>query len=121
MKIFGEIPDARIPASGLIYQILPGGNEITLSHIVQGYYIHPDLFHDVCYWANKPYAVKVSRLMNLINERNRLLNQTLEKSLSRNSFGYFFKDCRLLTGFVNCEIDVFKSIFTCLISIYTRQ
>lgn len=52
-----------------------------MSNLLQGYYIHPDLFHDVCYWANKPYAVKVSRLMNLINECNRLLNQTLEQTI----------------------------------------
>lgn len=50
---------------------------------LQGYYIHPDLFHDVCYWANKPYAVKVSRLMNIINEHNRLLKQTLEQTIAR--------------------------------------
>ena len=84
MKIFGEIPDTRIRVSGLIYRIKPGKSmnmNISETNEVQGYYIHPDLFHDVCYWANKPYAVKVSRLMNLINERNRLLNQTLEKSL----------------------------------------
>ena len=83
MKIFGEIPDARIRASGLIYRIKPSKSmNNSETNEIQGYYIHPNLFHDVCYWANKPYAVKVSRLMNLINERNRLLNQTLEKSLS---------------------------------------
>ena len=48
---------------------------------LRGYYIHPDLFHDVCYWANKSYALKVSRLMNLLNERNQLINQTLEQTI----------------------------------------
>ena len=86
MKILDDSLDAGIPASSLIYRIKPGkamNMNISETNEVQGYYIHPDLFHDVCYWANKPYAVKVSRLMNLINERNRLLNQTLEQTITK--------------------------------------
>ena len=84
MEIFNDLLDARIRASSLIYKIKPGKDinmDVPETNELQGYYIHPDLFHDVCYWANKPYAVKVSRLMNLINERNRLLNQTLEQTI----------------------------------------
>ena len=72
--------DAENPAPGLLYKIDVAGKDLANGYAeLQGYYIHPDLFHDVCYWANKSYAVKVSRLMNLMNERNRLLNQTLEQ------------------------------------------
>ena len=86
MEIFNDLLDARIRASSLIYKIKPGkdiNTDVRETNELQGYYIHPDLFHDVCYWANKPYAVKVSRLMNLINERNRLLNQTLEQTIAQ--------------------------------------
>ena len=77
-----ECTDAGIPAPGLLYRIDVSGKDLANGYAeLQGYYIHPDLFHDVCYWANKPYAVKVSRLMNLIHERNRLLNQTLEQTI----------------------------------------
>ena len=84
MEIECDFTDAGIPASGLLYKINIDGKDLADGFgEIQGYYIHPDLFHDVCYWANKPYAVKVSRLMNLINERNRLLNQTLEQTIHR--------------------------------------
>lgn len=80
-----DCTDAGIPAPGLLYRIDVSGKDLANGYAeLQGYYIHPDLFHDVCYWANKPYAVKVSRLMNLINERNRLLNQTLEQTIAQN-------------------------------------
>lgn len=49
----------------------------------KGYYVHPELFHDTCYWADKRYGFKVSRLMNLINEQNQRLNQTLEDTVSK--------------------------------------
>lgn len=84
-EIYGleiEFTDAGIPASGLLYRIDVSGKDLANGYAeLQGYYIHPNLFHDVCCWANKPYAVKVSRPMNLINERNRLLNQTLEQTI----------------------------------------
>ena len=86
MEIFNDLLDTRIRASSLIYKIKPGKDinmDVRETNELQGYYIHPDLFHDVCYWANKPYAVKVSRLMNLINEHNRLLNQTLEQTIAQ--------------------------------------
>ena len=69
--------------STLLYRIQINGNAAIKYAKLQGYYIHPDLLHDVCYWANKVYAAKVSRLMNLINERNRLLNQTLEQTIAQ--------------------------------------
>lgn len=60
MKFLDEIPEAGNPASALMFHVLPGGNDLKLSNLLQGYYIHPDLFHDVFYWAKKPYTVKVS-------------------------------------------------------------
>ena len=86
LDIVGEVPEVGKATSSLMYRILPGYQKdlsIQITNEIQGYYIHPNLFHDVCYWANKPYAVKVSRLMNLINERNRLLNQTLEQTIAQ--------------------------------------
>ena len=85
-----KVMEAGIPASrnvnGLLYHIASGrvgGIDIVTANKISGYYIHPDLFHDVCYWANKLYAFKVSRLMNLINERNKLTNQTLEQTIEK--------------------------------------
>ena len=37
-----------------------------------GTYVHPLLVNYVCQWANKAYAVKVSIMMNLINEEAKL-------------------------------------------------
>ena len=62
----------------LLYNI---GDEF--NNEVRGYYVHPELFHDTCYWADKRYGFKVSKLMNLINEQNQRLNQTLEDTISK--------------------------------------
>lgn len=81
-----ELSDMGIPISSeagcLLYHIRSGGNNaVEIGNQVQGYYIHPNLFHDVCYWANKRYAASISHLMNLLNERNHLMNQTLEETI----------------------------------------
>ena len=78
--------ERSIRPSTLLFKIKPGrvnGIETSIANEFQGWYIHPDLFHDVCYWANKPYAIKVSKLLNLINEQNKRLNQTLEDTISK--------------------------------------
>ena len=47
----------------------------------RGQYIHPELVNYLCIHIDYDYAIKVSRLMNLLNERNRLINQTLEQTI----------------------------------------
>ena len=46
---------------------------------VQGYYIHPSLFYNVCYWSNQIYAFEVNRLLHLIDAENVITNQKAEK------------------------------------------
>ena len=68
----------------LIFQIkVCGANLRTCLGDVQGYYIHPKLLNPVCMWANIDYAIKVDDIMDLINEQNKLLNQTLEDTISK--------------------------------------
>ena len=70
---------AGIPACGLIMKI---NEDIPDAHKdVRGTYIHPLLVNYVCQWANKAYAVKVSIMMNLINEEAKLKCSTFESQL----------------------------------------
>ena len=50
---------------------------------LQGTYVHRYLLNHICEWVDKTYAVKVSMLMDLINEQNKRLNQTLEDTISK--------------------------------------
>ena len=47
----------------------------------QGIYINPDLIHFVANWISIDYAFKVAKIMNLINEHNRILNKTLDETI----------------------------------------
>jgi hypothetical protein len=47
----------------------------------QGQYIHPDLIHFLADWISIEYAFKVAKIMNLINVKNQLANQTLEDTI----------------------------------------
>ena len=47
----------------------------------RGTYVHPYALHFLCEHVNYEYAIKVSELMNLINERNQLTHQTLEQTI----------------------------------------
>ena len=81
-----EASDAGKPASEemncLLYRIRSGGSDVVeIGNQIQGYYIHPGLFHSFAEWISPEYGFKVSRLMNLINERNQLINQTLEQTI----------------------------------------
>lgn len=86
-----EFTDAEISApetSGyltrfLMYQYTLKGNDLATYSELQGYYLSPDIFHDVCYWADKEYAAKVAYMLNLINENNRLKNKTLENDIEK--------------------------------------
>ena len=48
----------------------------------RGTYIHPELIHFVADWISLDYAFKVSKIMNLINERNQLTKQTLDDTIT---------------------------------------
>jgi hypothetical protein len=47
-----------------------------------GTYIHPKLIHFVAEYVSIEYAVKVAEIMDLIDEKNHLLNKTLEDTIS---------------------------------------
>ena len=76
-----ETSDAGFPASALTFKFELSGNELARYADLQGHYIHPDLFHSFAEWISPEYGFKVSRLMNLLNERNQLINQTLEQTI----------------------------------------
>ena len=48
----------------------------------RGQYIHPDLIHFVAEWVSIEYAFKVKHIMDLINEKNQLLNRNLNDTIS---------------------------------------
>ena len=48
----------------------------------QGTYIHPDLIHFVADWISIEYAFKVSKIMNLINERNQIEHKSLNNTIN---------------------------------------
>lgn len=78
--------EAAIPTSVqnvLIYQIKLTGNELVKYAEYQGWFVHPKLVHHIAEWASIDYAIKVEEIMNLINEQNKLLNQTLEDTISK--------------------------------------
>ena len=78
--------EAGIPTSVqnvLIYQIKLTGNELVKYAEYQGWFVHPKLVHHIAEWASIDYAIKVEEIMNLINEQNKLLNQTLEDTISK--------------------------------------
>lgn len=79
-------PDARFSVPGknslfLMYKRTTGGDDVQLSHELQGWYIHPKLVHHLAEWANLEYAIKVSEIMDLINERLHLLNTSLQEEI----------------------------------------
>ena len=50
---------------------------------VEGQYIHPRLIHFVVDWISIEYAFKVQKIMDLINEKNKLTNQTLDETITQ--------------------------------------
>ena len=54
---------------------------LSVDNDFRGTYVHPFALHFLCEHINYSYAIKVSRLMNLLNERNHLTNQTLEQTI----------------------------------------
>ena len=48
----------------------------------QGIYVHPDLIHFVAEWISIEYAFKVKRIMDLINERNKIENKSLDDTIN---------------------------------------
>ena len=79
-------PDARFRASGknglfLMYKRSVGGDDVQRSHELQGWWIHSKLVHHLAEWANIEYAIKVSEIMDLINERIHLVNTSLQEEI----------------------------------------
>ena len=65
-----------------------GGNSLLpLIELKKGYpkargiYIHPDLVHFITEWISIEYSFMVKRIMNLINDRNRILNKCLKDTI----------------------------------------
>jgi hypothetical protein len=76
IKIFNQISGAGIPAL-TFYQISQD-----FSNKTRGYYVHPELIHYVANWCNTKYALKVSIIMNLLNERNKLKSLALNEEIT---------------------------------------
>ena len=72
-----SIAEPGIPGSGkcLMYKRDIGGNETDITHEVQGWYTHPILVQHVADWADTDYAINVAVIMDLHNERNKLLQE----------------------------------------------
>ena len=49
---------------------------------LSGFYVHPRLVHFICYWADIQYAFKVADIMDAIDEKNKLTNQTLDDTIN---------------------------------------
>lgn len=62
--------------------LLRASFEITdVQNDFRGTYIHPYALHFLCEHVNYEYAIKVSELLDLLNERNQLTHQTLEQTI----------------------------------------
>ncbi len=48
-----------------------------------GIYIHKKLVNELCMWCNIEYALKIDEIADLIDDQNKLLNQTLEDTISK--------------------------------------
>ena len=48
----------------------------------KGIYIHPKLIHFVAEWISIEYHFKVARIMDLINEKNQILNHNLDDTIN---------------------------------------
>ena len=49
---------------------------------LRGTYVHPDLIHFVAHWCSIEYAFKVSKVMNLINERAQITETPSNENLN---------------------------------------
>lgn len=59
--------------------------EITFDRMPNGYrskWVHKLLVNYIAQWANKEYAVKIAMLLNLIDERLKLENRTLQQEIN---------------------------------------
>ena len=57
--------------------------KLEFSNDVKGYYIHPLLVNWLCVHLNYKYAIKVSKIMNLLNERIHINNSSLDKEIEK--------------------------------------
>lgn len=53
------------------------------SNDVKGYYIHPKLVNFLCFHVNNSYAILVSKIMDLMNERIHINNSNLEEEIEK--------------------------------------
>ena len=75
----GGSMDAGYPVSNLFLMYKRSGGKG--HNELQGWWIHPKLVHHLAEWANLEYAIKVSEIMDLINERLHLLNRSLQEEI----------------------------------------
>ena len=62
----------------LIYELKKG-----FSNDYSGIYVHPKLINTISFWVNPKYAVYVSKIMDLINERNQIENNSLDDTIKQ--------------------------------------
>jgi hypothetical protein len=65
--------ETSTPNSEPIYQLNKG-----YDNDFKGFYVHPDLIHYVAEWASLKNAFKVGIIMNLLNQRNQITQETLD-------------------------------------------
>ena len=72
-----SIAEPGIPGSGkcLMYKREIESNDLVSANAIQGWYTHPILVHHVADWADTDYAINVAVIMDLHNERNKLLQE----------------------------------------------
>ena len=57
--------------------------KLKYSNDVKGYYIHPKLVNWLCIHVNLEYSIKVSEIMDLMNERIHINNSNLENEIDK--------------------------------------
>ena len=57
--------------------------KLKYSKEVRGTYIHPKLVNFLCFHVNNSYAIKVSEIMDLMNERIHINNSNLENEIDK--------------------------------------
>ena len=57
--------------------------KLKYSKEVRGTYIHPKLVNFLCFHVNNSYAIKVSEIMDLMNERIHINNSNLEEEIDK--------------------------------------
>jgi len=76
LEEFKKEYEVRPETGGPIYELKKG-----YTNEIRGSYVHPNLINYIAFWSSPKYAVYVGKIMDLINEKNRLSSKTLEDTI----------------------------------------